>query len=147
MTANLQAFFDEVAELPWFSAISPIGLHSRDPCGTTLLHVAAGRGDIAMMSALLDAGAEIQLPGEYGYIPLHDAAESGHLDAVRQLLARGACPSFTTGDGSTPSDLVDALNHPEISRLLNEHVAQPAARSQPRDDATPSNRSLSSRGG
>ena len=124
MSPDIQSFFLEVAELPDFCGISPVGLHTRNVLGETPLHVAATRGDVEMIAALLDAGADIQVPGEYRYTPLHAAAGQGHADAVRLLLARGASTTATTDDGITPLELARSLGHGEIEGLLHDHATR-----------------------
>lgn len=123
MSSIIQGFFDEVAELPDFCGISPIGLHTRGHFGDTPLHVAAIRGDVAMIAALLDAGADIHSAGEHRYTPLHEAVSQRHLDAVWLLIARGASTAVTTDDGTTPLELAHSLGHREIESLLHDHVA------------------------
>ena len=122
MSSDIESFFQEVAELPDFCAISPVGLHTRNVLGDTPLHVAATRGDVEMIAALLDAGADIQVPGEYRYTPLHEAAGQGHADAVRILLARCASTTSANDDGITPLELARMLGHGEIERLLHDHA-------------------------
>ena len=57
----------------------------------TDLHNAAARGDVAEITRLLDAGADIQARSdEGGLTPLHLAAQEGHPAAITTLLDRGA---------------------------------------------------------
>lgn len=123
VSSNIQSFFEEVAELPDFCGISPIGLHTRGHFGDTPLHVAAIRGDVAMIAALLDAGADIGVPGEHGYTPLHEAVSQGHLEAVRLLLARGASTTIVSKFGETPVQLAHSLEHREIESLMHDPAA------------------------
>jgi uncharacterized protein len=119
LNSTLQAFFDEIAELPHFAGISPIGLPTRGHYGDTPLHVAAIRGDVAMIRALLDAGAEINVNGELGYTPLHEAVEQGHAEAVRVLVERGASKDVLTEDGQSPLETAALSGDAEITRLLS----------------------------
>jgi uncharacterized protein len=118
MDLKLQAFFHEIADLPEFVEISPIGPHSRGNFGSTPLHIAAIRGDVSVIRALLEAGADIDAPGEDGYTPLHDSVLQGHQEAVRFLLERGASREIRNHDGETPSKVAALRGDAEMMRLL-----------------------------
>lgn len=62
----------------------------------TLLHVAAGRGDVAMVEALLAAGLDPATPNGSGSLPVTAAIWDGHEAVVERLLS----PLPTTGDGA-----------------------------------------------
>jgi uncharacterized protein len=119
VSSVLQAFFDEISDLPEFVEISPIGPHTRGNFGSTPLHVAAIRGDVPAIRALLEAGADINAPGEDGYTPLHDAALQGHSEAVRLLLERGASREIRNDDGKTPLESAALRGDAEIVGLLS----------------------------
>ena len=60
----------------------------------TPLHSAAGTGDTAALTALLDAGADPDALDSLGaYTPLHYAARYGHAAAISALLDAGADPN------------------------------------------------------
>jgi ankyrin repeat protein len=58
----------------------------------TPLHWAASSGDVAVLDALLDAGADIEAPGSLigGGPPIADAVVFGQWQAARRLVERGA---------------------------------------------------------
>jgi len=58
--------------------------------GMPLLYLAAQRGDEDMVNLLLAHGADLELPGRYGYTPLLIATQAGHVEVVRLLLEKGA---------------------------------------------------------
>jgi ankyrin repeat protein len=68
-----------------------IGAH-----GETALHWAASNDDVALVDALIDAGAEIEAPGSVidGGAPLADAIAFGQWQAAERLLERGARATF-----------------------------------------------------
>ena len=117
----LKKFLAEMPELPDFVGIAIVDVHTRGGWNSTPLHVAAVRGDVAAIAALLDAGADIQARGEHGYSPLHEAVEQGNVDAVRLLLERGASVSATTDDGQTPIESAQLLKEHEIEKILREY--------------------------
>jgi len=59
--------------------------------GQTLLHIAAGRGDLALVQTLVERGADLELKnGWAGWTPLHCAAGAGHARVVAYLIKQGA---------------------------------------------------------
>jgi hypothetical protein len=62
------------------------------PHTETPLHWAASSDDVAVLDALLDAGADIEAPGAVigGGTPLSDATAFGQWNAARRLIERGA---------------------------------------------------------
>ena len=60
------------------------------PTGSSPLFIAAREGQLACMKALLDAGANINLPDGSGRTALYEAAEQGQVASLVWLLAQGA---------------------------------------------------------
>ena len=56
------------------------------------------------MTALLDAGADLDARAVNGMTPLHFAAENGHAEAVTTLLEEGADSNVRDNDGKLPLD-------------------------------------------
>ena len=84
----------------------------------TPLHAAiAGRRDHAVITRLLDRGADVNAVGGGGITPLHLAASRGDVPLIDLLLARGA-QRTETDDGQTPADLATERGHPEAAAHL-----------------------------
>jgi ankyrin repeat protein len=66
------------------------------PHGQTPLHWAASSDDVAVLDALLDAGADIEAPGAFNGVggPLDNAVGFGQWAAARRLVERGAQTSL-----------------------------------------------------
>jgi ankyrin repeat protein len=84
--------------------------------GNDLLGMA---GDLAIVSLLLERGADPNRGNDYGWTKLHQAGYSNDRDLARLMLAAGARTDlFARGDGGTP--LVAALfwGHRDVAALL-----------------------------
>jgi hypothetical protein len=79
-----------------------------DPCERknfdqkTPLHIAARKGNLAILQALLAYGAKVDARDGYDATPLHDAAEMGHLPIILELLRNHADVNAQDKDGDTP---------------------------------------------
>jgi ankyrin repeat protein len=94
---------------------------------------AAGKGDLAAISTLLDHGADANAAGAYGLTPLAAAARNGRCEAIELLLARGADPHLGCGvNGWTP--LLHALHKNQLAAAA-DLMATCTAPSQELDDA------------
>lgn len=115
----------------WSKLKVHVRLHEPDPAVAARiesLRDAAGRGDVAQLSALLDAHPEIiDEPGGPGVrTALHQAVFGGQESSIRLLLQRGANPNIRCeGDSAYPLHFAAEKQHFPIIRLLIEHGADP----------------------
>lgn len=99
-----------------------------------MLAVSHGRKD--MTSLLLEAGAAINLQDEDGSTALMCAAEHGHAEIVKLLLAHADCDSgIVDVDGSSALKIALEAGHADVGVLLYAH--QRANRSSPMPSALP----------
>ena len=89
------------------------------------LNYATIRNDTAMMTALIDAGANINWANETGFTPLHHAAEAGSEEAAKLLIIRGANLTLRNRSGQTPEQVARRNNHPEIAEILRQAMTRP----------------------
>ena len=68
----------------------------------TALHMAARRGNVNVIGALLDAGADIEARDSMGDTPLRRAVNCDKVDAAKRLLARGADAGSQGSKSLTP---------------------------------------------
>eukprot|EP00435_Cladocopium_sp_Y103_P045028 s1089_g12.t2 len=99
-----------------------------DEKGLTPLHRAAQGGHIETMRLLLEAGAEIGVPGGGTELmkwqaPLHLAALGGHLEAVRFLIDNGAQKDQQGFVWATPLQNAAFAGHLDVVRFLVESGA------------------------
>lgn len=91
-------------------------LQATDSTGLTALHLAASGGDVSMAEFLLTRGAEVN-PQWEGETPLHWASYDGRYEIVRCLLAHGADPNLTDGQGMTPLAWAAKVDHGNVRVL------------------------------
>jgi ankyrin repeat protein len=94
--------------------------------GVASLRDAAGRGDLARLTALLDAHPELidERGGEGVRTPLHQAVFGNSEAGVKLLLERGANPNIRCeGDNAYPLHFAVEKHRLPIIRLLVEHGA------------------------
>jgi ankyrin repeat protein len=82
------------------------------------LHSGVAGGNVEIVRALLDAGADVHPRQEGGFTPLHSAASEGDEEVVRLLLAHGADRDARSDGGKTPADLARERGHEKIAALL-----------------------------
>jgi ankyrin repeat protein len=95
----------QINEVPDFVGSEVTSPNSTNVLGDTPLHVAAVWGDINAIRILVESGAILDAPGEYGYTPLHDAIGQGNVEAALLLAAFGARLDTPNDDGRTPLDI------------------------------------------
>jgi len=115
---KLQIFLDDIHKMPDFSSFVEVTINTKNCLGETPLHVAAIRGDVKAIKALIKAGADINAQGEHHYSPLHEAVEQGNSEVVRLLVGACARKDLKDNDGVTPVELAELLGKQEIIEIL-----------------------------
>ncbi|RSL78191.1 hypothetical protein CEP52_017653 [Fusarium oligoseptatum] len=82
--------------------------------------LASGEGHEAVVRLLLEKGADPNLGGVCGWIPLSQAVQNGHEAVVRLLCENGANPDLMDGEGCTPLGQAAQRGHKAVMRLLLE---------------------------
>jgi ankyrin repeat protein len=97
--------------------------------GTTTLHVACERGNVALFQMLLAAGADPSARTVQEWrTPLHYASEGRNEDIVASLLGQKVNPNAAVkSTGSTPLHMSAKIGAVKVSRLLLKHGAEPSS--------------------
>ncbi|KAK8102473.1 hypothetical protein PG984_015619 [Apiospora sp. TS-2023a] len=95
------------------------GYDNRDRAGQTSLHYAVSKGHVDVIAALIEAGADINLPTK-GETPLCRATAQGSLAVVKLLISRGANVSLPSARyfGAFPIHLAAMGDHRAVLELL-----------------------------
>lgn len=105
-------------DLPAFVEVPLDSVNQAGNFGEHPLEVAASRGRMDEIVALVDGGADVNSHGELGNTPLHEAVLQGHVEAVKFLLNRGASISAKNDFGETPLDLARSRGRGDIAAIL-----------------------------
>jgi ankyrin repeat protein len=101
----------------------------------TALDSAAGQGDVRVVRALVEAGADVNAVGKDGeqWTPLIAAARLGRTDVVKYLLEKGADPSKTDRYNRTPLDhaMKPESKTPKTQETAKLLQATPGAQAKP----------------
>jgi ankyrin repeat protein len=77
--------------------------------------------DVALVTLLLDRGADVNEASAAGSTSLHKAAVLGNAELTRLLLARGANVNARNSGGQTPLTHAIFKGHDEVVALLQQH--------------------------
>lgn len=91
------------------------------------LFTAARTGDVATLTAYVDAGVPADLSNDKGDTLVMLAAYHGHAETVMELAARGADPDRANDRGQTPLAGAVFKAEPDVVRALLDAGADPAA--------------------
>lgn len=100
-----------------------VDVNEQEADGTTALHWATHRDDIAAVDLLLAAGANARAANRYGVAPLSNACINGNASIAERLLTAGADPNTASADGETALMTASRTGAVDVVKLLLSHGA------------------------
>ncbi|KAJ6519726.1 ankyrin repeat-containing domain protein [Mycena sanguinolenta] len=103
------------------TSVSAMARPEDDNESDTSLHGLAVSNNLQGLVSLLQDQPNVNLDvrDEFGYTPLHLAADRGHSSIVEFLLEKGSDPTIKDEDDLTAAELAQAAGHESIVQLLN----------------------------
>jgi ankyrin repeat protein len=95
-----------------------VGAGRTEADGTTALHWAVRRGNLAEVDRLIAAGANVSARNRYGVTPLSLASEAGDPALVERLLRAGADARTVVTEGQTVLMVAARTGNPQVLRQL-----------------------------
>lgn len=102
-------------------------IFARDTDGSTPLHCATWKGQLAVVELLLSRGAEVNAHNQndhWGTTPLHAAAHANQRAIAELLIAHGADVHATNLNGRTPLAETEFHKAKPVANLLKQHGAR-----------------------
>ena len=117
---NLRDFLAHLSSEPaWLhaGAVTPL---TRATNGDTPLHAAIWARDDEAARQLIDAGADVNAPGEDGYTPIHAALAQSNVPLARRLTACGASWEAVNKFACSVRDAARRSDDPAVRALLEQ---------------------------
>jgi ankyrin repeat protein len=123
MDPELTALFERLRETATYANVHFDDVNATNSDGDNALHWAVRSNDRAAARMLIDAGIEVNPPGDLGYTPLHEACAAGNADMVMLLLQHGA-DLYARREGDTPFSVARLCGHDALCDLLRPLMEQ-----------------------
>jgi ankyrin repeat protein len=119
MTADdvLARYLNE--DLPDFTGLAQLTVNQQGRFENYPLNVAATRGSVEEVQALLAGRADVRNVGDMGNLALHDAIDSGNVDIIRLLLQADSPVDVRNEFDQTPQALAAASADPAVRALFS----------------------------
>ena len=92
--------------------------------GASALHYAVMKGEMPLVSLLLQRGADVNSRTKSGTTPLHTAVLYKQTEIAEYLIEKGADVNAKSASGATPLGLAIAANHNTVEQMLRRRGGQ-----------------------
>ncbi|XP_069889124.1 ankyrin repeat domain-containing protein 31-like isoform X2 [Dipodomys merriami] len=130
LTNTSQCNQKEEKEISHKPEIETARIDRRSVKGKSQLHLAARRGNLSYVKALIESGMDVNVKDNEGWTPLHEASNKGCKDIIIELLKAGANVNCENINGILPLHDAVAGNHLKAAEILLQHGADPNKRDQ-----------------
>lgn len=118
-TVGLAAFFGHLdAVLTLIAAGANIHAAATNSFKVQAIHAAVASGNLDIVRAVLDAGADPNAAQQQGFRPIHEAATRANRELADLLLKYGADPTLRADNGKNAVDLAREKGHAEFASWL-----------------------------
>lgn|GEM_PF-1659901 len=121
---TLTDVLDKYRSHPDFLGVDLVSADQQGAVDDTPLHIAARRGTVEDIVALVEHGATINLKGDLGNTPLHYAAMTGMAEAAKRLLELGADPAAENELCESPALVAKQGGHHQIAQLISKAIGR-----------------------
>lgn len=109
-----------------FVVSNPLCLNVKDTTnGNVPLHILSSRGDLVMMTFVINQGADVNIQDIFGNSAVHYATDKGKRTAVELLLQCGANANLQDHRGNAALHCACVNNDVETVRILLKYQADP----------------------
>jgi len=116
---GLAAFFGHLeAAKTLIAAGADVRAAARNPFKVQSIHAATASGNLAVVRAVLEAGADANAQQQEGFRPVHEAATRGSRELAELLVSHGADPTLTNDAGKNSIDFAKEKGHTELVQWM-----------------------------
>ncbi len=116
---QLACYFDQEAAALWLiEQGAEVNAVAKNKMKIAPIHATATHGNLSILQALLENGANVNAAQEGGYTAVHQAAHRNNVPMARLLLKFGADPQQADAKGQSALQLAQAEGNDEVAAVL-----------------------------
>ncbi|MCA9918714.1 MAG: ankyrin repeat domain-containing protein, partial [Anaerolineales bacterium] len=116
---QLACYFNQEAAALWLiEQGADVNAVAQNPMRIAPIHAAATHGNLIILRALLENGAEVNAAQEGGYTAVHQAAHRNNVPLAQLLLEFGADPHQPDAKGQSAVQLAQAEGNVAVTAVL-----------------------------